>query len=67
VTSLVVSSTGIIAAGAADGQLWVGFGGEKSPAADASKTKKKRRYWEGLKEDSDSFWASVAPGPIVGA
>jgi len=68
VTSLVVSSTGVIAAGAADGRLWVGFGGEKSSSSTATRTKKKRRYWEGLKEDNNSFWGSVVShGPIVGA
>jgi hypothetical protein len=66
ITSLAVSSTGVIAAGTADGRLWVGFGGEKSLSAGIKK-KKKRRFWEGLKDDSDSFCESVARGPVVGA
>lgn len=58
----------MIAGGAANGRLWVGFGGDRSPAAQASnrKVKKKRRYWEGLKDSDDSAWLDVAQGPVVG-
>lgn len=61
-----MSSSGVLAAGAANGQLWAGFGGEKSPSPGSAKKKKKRRYWEGLKDDDESIWVTVAQGPVVG-
>lgn len=48
---------GIIAAGTADGHLFVGFGGKKGG-------KKKMRKWEGLKADEAKSW-KVADGPII--
>lgn len=68
ILSLVVSDTGLIAAGTADGRLWLGRGGEKIPPSSSaiSKTKKKKKkYWEGLKDDESSEWI-VAEGPVVG-
>lgn len=58
--SLAVSSIGTVAAGTADGRLFLGFGGEKS----LSKTKKKAKKWEGLGGD-DSALIKLAEGPIV--
>ncbi|KAF8319287.1 WD40 repeat-like protein [Clavulina sp. PMI_390] len=67
VTSLTISSSGVIAAGSANGQLWVGFGGERVPptGANSTKKKKKRRYWEGLKDTEASLWTTAAQGPVV--
>ena len=66
VLSTAVSSTGIVAAGLADGRVWIGIGGEKRPAAPGSGGKQKRsRKWEGLKEN-EGLSAKVAEGPVVG-
>jgi hypothetical protein len=74
VTSLAVSSSGIVAAGAANGRLWVGFGGAKESAGEFSdspegakkrSSKKRARYWEGLKAQDQSTWLEAATGPIV--
>ncbi len=62
-TLLAVSSTGVVAAGTADGRLLIGFGGEKGSTADA-KTKKKAKRWNGLDQD-ESLIIKVAEGPIV--
>ena len=70
VISLAMSPNGVIAAGTADGRLWLGFGGEKeerSTSSPRTKSKrKKRRYWEGLKAENESSIFSIAEGPIVG-
>lgn len=55
--ALAVSPTGIIAAGTANGHLWIGFGGKKGG-------KKKARKWEGLKTDEGKSF-KIAEGPIV--
>ena len=67
---MAVSPEGVIAAGTADGRLWLGFGGEK-PARTSAKPKtqmkKKRKYWEGLKSITvDEISVSIASGPVVG-
>jgi hypothetical protein len=56
-----LSSTGHLAAGTADGYLWIGAGGEKR----SNGKKKRSRKWEGLRED-ESVKMKVAEGPIVG-
>ncbi|KAI0320119.1 WD40 repeat-like protein [Amylostereum chailletii] len=62
ILSLALSAAGAIAVGTADGQLWIGRGGEKRPSA---KGKKKRtRKWEGLKED-EGLSVKIAEGPVV--
>ncbi|KAJ6630598.1 WD40-repeat-containing domain protein [Mycena sp. CBHHK59/15] len=58
VMSAVISITGIMAVGTADGRLWIGFGGEKG------NKKKKSRKWEGFNPDHE-FLEKVAEGPIV--
>ena len=63
IMSLAVSSTGVIAAGTADGRLLIGFGGEKGSTTDA-KTKKKAKRWNGFDQD-ESLLIKVAEGPIV--
>lgn len=64
ILSLSISSTGIIAAGTADGRLYIGFGGEKSSETTGNQQRRQRK-WKGLKID-DRIVASVAEGPIVG-
>ena len=61
--STAVSSAGVVAAGTADGRIWVGTGGEKRSGS--SGKKKKSRKWEGLKED-EGLLVKVAEGPVVG-
>lgn len=58
VLCLSVSSTGTVAAGTADGQIWVGLGGDKRVSA------KKSRKWGGLREDM-SLSKKIADGPVV--
>jgi hypothetical protein len=58
VLCLSVSSTGSIAAGTADGQLWIGLGGDKRISV------KKTRKWGGLGEDM-SLSRKIADGPVV--
>jgi hypothetical protein len=61
IMSLCIASNGIIAAGTADGKLWLGFGGEKMYSASKSKKKSK---WCGLDPEQASV-VSVAEAPIV--
>ncbi|KAJ3567727.1 hypothetical protein NP233_g6180 [Leucocoprinus birnbaumii] len=61
IMSLSIASNGIVAAGTADGKLWLGFGGEKAPSA--SKGKKKAK-WGGLDLTHASV-VSIAEAPIV--
>ncbi|TFY71750.1 hypothetical protein EVG20_g1245 [Dentipellis fragilis] len=63
VLSCSVSASGLIAAGTADGQLWIGAGGEKRPAS-SNRKKKKSRKWEGLRVE-ESYAFKIAEGPIV--
>jgi hypothetical protein len=60
ILATAVSSAGIIAAGTADGQLWIGADGEKDPA----RKKKRTRKWEGLSE-TRSLATKIADGPVV--
>ena len=61
--SMAMSITGILAAGTADGRLWIGFKGDK--ASNSGKgPKKKSKKWEGLDED-EALLIKVAEGPIV--
>lgn len=59
VMSMAMSPTGVLAAGTADGRLWLGFGGER-----ASGLGKKKKKWQGLNEE-DTMMTKVAEGPIV--
>ncbi|KAH9048141.1 WD40-repeat-containing domain protein [Lactarius hengduanensis] len=55
---LSVSSTGTVVAGTADGQIWIGLGGDKRVSV------KKTRKWGGLREDM-GFSKKIADGPVV--
>ncbi len=61
IMSLAIASNGVVAAGTADGKLWLGFGGEKTSST--SKSKKKTR-WGGLDLEHASV-VSVAEAPLV--
>ncbi len=63
IMSAAMSSTGVMAAGTADGRLWLGFGGEKGTATKSIK-KKQARKWNGLNID-DEHLEKIAEGPIV--
>ena len=64
ILSLSISPTGIIAAGTADGRLYIGTSGEKSSEALGGRQRRQRK-WKGLKMDG-RIVADVAEGPIVG-
>ncbi|KIM65330.1 hypothetical protein SCLCIDRAFT_542180 [Scleroderma citrinum Foug A] len=64
IVSLSISPTGIIAAGTADGRVYVGTSGEKSSEAGAGR-QKRRRKWEGLRADG-RIVTEVAQGPVTG-
>jgi len=57
-----LSSTGVIAAGTADGRLFLGFGGEKRGVSIGKK--KRTRKWGGL-DERDELFTKIAEGPIV--
>lgn len=60
-----MSSTGVLAAGTADGRLWIGFKGDKASKSNPGKgPKKKSKKWEGLDED-EALLIKVAEGPVV--
>jgi hypothetical protein len=61
VMSMAMSISGVLAAGTADGRLWLGFKGDR---ASHSGKKKKSKKWEGLDED-ESLLIKVAEGPVV--
>ncbi|KIM48722.1 hypothetical protein M413DRAFT_15055 [Hebeloma cylindrosporum] len=63
IMSMAMSTTGVLAAGTADGRLWLGFGGER-PASGGKGTNKKAKKWEGL-EENEALLIKVAEGPIV--
>jgi hypothetical protein len=58
VLCLSISSTGTVAAGTADGQIWIGLGGDKKVSV------KKTRKWGGLREDM-GLSKKIADGPVV--
>ncbi|KAI6166955.1 WD40-repeat-containing domain protein [Pisolithus thermaeus] len=60
VLSLDVSSTGVLAAGTADGRIYVGTSGERSGGA----RQNRRRKWEGLRPDG-RILVEVARGPVT--
>lgn len=65
ILSLAMSPSGILAAGTADGRVWIGAGGEKMLGVSSrASVKKKRRKWEGLKQDK-AITADVGHGPIA--
>ncbi|KAG2038763.1 WD40-repeat-containing domain protein [Suillus americanus] len=65
ILSSAMSPSGVLAAGTADGRVWIGTGGEKmSGVSSDTSIKKKRRKWEGLKQD-EAFTADVGHGPIT--
>lgn len=63
IMSTAFSSTGVMAAGTADGRLWIGFGGEKTPSIPGT-GKKRNKKWDGLDADAELL-QKVADGPIV--
>ncbi|KAJ3509300.1 hypothetical protein NLJ89_g5297 [Agrocybe chaxingu] len=62
VMSMAMSCSGVIAAGTADGRLFIGFGGERNLTTKGPK--KKAKKYEGLDED-ETLLIKVAEGPIV--
>jgi hypothetical protein len=58
VLCLSISSTGAVAAGTADGYLWIGLGGDKRASV------KKTRKWGGLREDM-GLSTKITDGPVV--
>ncbi|KAJ7063495.1 hypothetical protein C8F01DRAFT_1055844 [Mycena amicta] len=64
IMSAAMSPTGAMAAGTADGQLWIGYGGDKGELAPKSSKKKRSRKWEGFGMD-DEILEKVAEGPVV--
>ncbi|KAF9063815.1 hypothetical protein BDP27DRAFT_1334466 [Rhodocollybia butyracea] len=62
IMSTAMSSTGILAAGTADGHLWLGLGGQKGLGKDKIKRSKK---WNGLSDEEKQVYVKVADGPIV--
>jgi hypothetical protein len=63
IMSMAMSSTGVLAAGTADGRLWIGFKGDKTSNL-GKIPKKKLKKWEGLDED-EALVIKIAEGPIV--
>ncbi|KAJ7046977.1 WD40-repeat-containing domain protein [Mycena alexandri] len=63
IMSAAITTTGVMAAGTADGRLWLGFGGEKNSQTKSSK-KKRTRKWDGLDPD-DEHLEKAAEGPLV--
>ena len=64
VISVTISSTGLIAAGLANGFVWIGGGGEKPSGPQTASKKKRSRKWEGLNEHK-GIYVHAADGPIV--
>ncbi|KAI6022720.1 WD40 repeat-like protein [Pisolithus marmoratus] len=63
ILSLDISSTGILAAGTADGHIYVGTSGERSSGAGGGR-QNRRRKWEGLRSDGRVL-VEVAQGPVT--
>nr|GAT60084.1 predicted protein [Mycena chlorophos] len=61
ILSAALTGTGAVAAGTADGRLWVSCSGDKSVN---SGKKKRSRKWEGLNEE-DEILEKIAEGPVV--
>lgn len=61
VLSLAVSPSGLVAAGLADGRVWLGAGGDRNAPGSQ---KKRVRKWEGLR-DADVSVLQIAEGPVV--
>ena len=59
IISMAISATGIVAAGTADGRLWINFAGETS-----KEEKKNKKVWNGL-DQSKEHVIKIAEGPIV--
>lgn len=59
IMSMAISATGILAAGTADGRLWINFAGETS-----KEEKKNKKVWNGL-DQSKEHVIKIAEGPIV--
>jgi hypothetical protein len=62
IMSTSLSSTGVMAAGTADGRIWLGLGGSRLSGSHGKK--KKSTKWGGLR-DLDELFVKVAEGPIV--
>ncbi|KAJ7685352.1 WD40-repeat-containing domain protein [Mycena polygramma] len=62
IMSAALASNGVIAAGTADGRLWLGFGGEKGNTKPSKK--KRTRKWDGFSPD-DEHLEKIAEGPVV--
>ncbi|KAJ7172310.1 WD40-repeat-containing domain protein [Mycena filopes] len=63
IMSAAIATTGVMAAGTADGRLWLGFGGEKNKETKSTK-KKRTRKWDGLDPDEEHL-EKAAEGPLV--
>jgi len=56
ITAMTISTLGVMAAGTADGRIWVGGGGSKSSTPpDKGRSNKKARKWNGLDEKEGSM------------
>ncbi|KIK90563.1 hypothetical protein PAXRUDRAFT_831601 [Paxillus rubicundulus Ve08.2h10] len=63
ILSMSISSGGVIAAGTADGRVYIGTAGEKSLEGPGGRQKRRRR-WDGLKGEG-KLVEEVARGPIA--
>lgn len=63
ILSLSVSSTAIVAAGTADGRVYVGTGGER-PTESVTGRQGRQRKWDGLQSDG-RIVAEVGLGPVT--
>ncbi|KAH7103990.1 hypothetical protein BKA62DRAFT_783019 [Auriculariales sp. MPI-PUGE-AT-0066] len=61
---MCISAEGVLAAGLADGRVWLGFGGAKTNESGA-KTQKKSKKWDGL-DAARACSFVAATGPVVG-
>ncbi|KAM6500292.1 WD40-repeat-containing domain protein [Amanita muscaria] len=64
IVSTAISSTGALAAGTADGQLWINFAGESPRDASLKKIVKAVKTWDGLNEKTEHA-VKIAEAPIV--
>jgi hypothetical protein len=63
IVSMAISLTGVLAAGTADGQLWINFSGESSKDG-GSKITKAPKTWAGLNGETEHIM-KIAEGPLV--